>query len=68
MKFQLAFLLAVLVAGGVKADNEAARGDSPGHAYLWIYDGVRYSYCDGALIRVDYVLTVGLKAQDFQGF
>lgn len=62
MKFQVAFLLTVLlVAGsGVKADNEAALGDYPWHAYLWIYDGVQYTYCDGALIRTDYVLTVGL--------
>lgn len=54
MKIQFLILFSLFYS--VTAD-QAQLGQFPWHAYLWMYDGVNYEYCDGALIRTDYALT-----------
>lgn len=39
-----------------KSDNAAQLGQFPHHAYVQSYDGIENRYCDGALIRYNWIL------------
>lgn len=59
MKFQIALLLAIFCVAYTGASNQAVLGQFPWHVYLWMTDDTQYFYCDGGLIRYNWVLTAG---------